>query len=106
MHDSWKLHKSNVLRLQLHDLELAKQQNRLDVRKSVRSPRGLDKLIASLYVAIWGVPWMAISPLAKHTNPEMFFTAMFFNGNVTYMVSQKMPDANLYTLGNFHFQAI
>ena len=40
-------------------------------------------------------------------NPEMFFTASFFYRNVMYMVwgSQKMPDANLHTLGNLHNQA-
>ena len=28
----------------------------------------------------------ACSLVAKHTNPEMFFTARFFYGNVMYMV--------------------
>ena len=29
---------------------------------------------------------LTFSPLAKHANPEMFFTASFFIGNVMYMV--------------------
>ena len=37
-------------------------------------------------------------------NPEMIFTARFFNGNVYGhgLGSRKMPDANLHTLGILH----
>ena len=48
-----------------------------------------------------------ISPLAKHTNPAMFFTAVFFNGNAVYTVwgvrKCRMPICIL--LGNLHNQA-
>ena len=45
--------------------------------------------------------------VAKHTNPEMFFTARFFLWKcyVHGLGCQKMPDANLHNLGNLHNQA-
>ena len=61
----------------------------------------MDKLCLLQYTEI------AISLVAKHTNPEMFFTASFFLWKcyVHGLGSQKMSDANLHTLGNLQNQA-